>query len=266
MKYKIGTCQFQPQLFDINYNRQKMYDLVRNVQADLIVFPELATSGYVFSNKEELQKVAEEVTKSETIELFKQLSKQNDCSYIFGFPEKNGEFIFNSSVLINPDGKVHVYRKIHLFFEEKLWFSPGNLGFEVVEAKGGVKVGMMICFDWIFPESARTLALNGCDIIAHPANLVLPWCQQAMLTRSLENRVISITANRIGKEINGDRSLFFTGESQVVSFDGQILFRLKKHEEKVMITTIESDFFNKKKINNFNHIFEDRQTQFYKMS
>jgi predicted amidohydrolase len=83
-----------------------------------------------------------------------------------------------------------------------------------------VKVGMMICFDWIFPESARTLALKGAQIIAHPSNLVLSYCQQAMFTRAVENRVFTITANRTGTEINGDKELYFTGKSVIVDTKG----------------------------------------------
>ncbi|MFO0767873.1 MAG: nitrilase-related carbon-nitrogen hydrolase [Nitrospiraceae bacterium] len=90
------------------------------------------------------------------------------------------------------------YRKTHLFFEETLFFDPGDSGFQVWDV-GGAKVGVMICFDWFYPESARTLALMGADIIAHPSNLVLPHCPDSMVTRCLENRVFSITANRIGR-------------------------------------------------------------------
>jgi len=76
---------------------------------------------------------------------------------------------------------------------------------------------MMICFDWFFPESARTLALKGAQLILHPSNLVMPYCQDAMITRSIENRVFSITSNRIGREGGYN----FTGKSQIVSFDGK---------------------------------------------
>ena len=139
-----------------------------------------------------------------------------------GFAEKDKDKLYNSAVLVNPNQEFFVYRKTHLFYEEKLIFDKGNTGFEVFVAKGGVKVGIIICFDWIFPEAVRTLALKNADIICQTANLVMPYCQTAMITRALENRIYCLTANRIGKE----KDVFFTGESQIVSYNGQIIAKL----------------------------------------
>ena len=73
--------------------------------------------------------------------------------------------------LVGPEGFIAVYRKIHLFFEESFWFTPGNLPLAVHDLGIG-KVGMMVCYDWRFPEVARSLALRGAHILLHPANLV----------------------------------------------------------------------------------------------
>ena len=82
----------------------------------------------------------------------------------------------------------------------------------------------MVCFDWIFPEAARALALGGADVIAHPSNLVLPWCQRAMPLRALENGVFCVTANRVGEEHRPPRPrLLFTGGSLIAAPDGQVL-------------------------------------------
>ncbi len=264
MSYKVGVCQFKPELLNYKKNINTMKKMVENTSADLIVFPELATSGYLFSNQKEVNDIAEDFKNSETIRIFAELSKKNNCSYVVGLPEKDDGKIFNSSVLINPDGKYFTYRKTHLFYEEKLWFQPGNTGFNVFEAKNGIKVGLMICFDWMFPESARTLMLNGAQIIAHSANLVLPWCQQAMLTRSLENSVYSITANRTGKDIVNNKELFFTGQSQVVDTKGNILFRLDEVEDSIKLVDIEPNISNNKDINEFNNLINDRITKYYK--
>ncbi len=264
MNYKVGVSQFKPELLNYELNLKKMIKSVENISADLIVFPELATSGYLFSNQKEVNEIAEDFKNSRTIEIFLKLSEKNNCSYVIGLPEKENDKIYNSSVLINPDGKFFTYRKTHLFYEEKKWFASGNTGFNVFEAKNGIKVGLMICFDWMFPESARTLMLNGAQIIAHSANLVLPWCQQAMLTRSLENSVFSITANRTGKDIVGNKELFFTGKSQVVDTKGNILFRLNEEEENVRIIEIQPETANNKDINDFNNLISDRITKYYK--
>ena len=125
----------------------------------------------------------------------------------------------DSAATVTPAGGVLVYRKAHLFDREKLVFDVARPKFEVVRAQ--CALGVMICFDWFFPEVTRILALDGAQVICQPANLVLPWCQDAMRTRSIENRVFSVTANRIGMEKRGNISLTFTGKSQIVSPNGQ---------------------------------------------
>jgi predicted amidohydrolase len=263
MKYKIGVCQFKPELYEVEQNLQRIEKLLKNVKADLVVLPELAASGYLFCSIQEVEHVSECAQTGPTAMLFIKLAKENNCSYVVGFSEEDSGKFYNSAMLVNPDGKIFVYRKIHLFYEEKKWFEPGNTGFKVFEAKGGVKVGLMICFDWIFPESARSLALKGASIIAHPANLVLPWCQQAMITRSLENKVFSATANRTGLEQNNDSELYFTGQSQILSTKGEILKRLGETEESVFVTEIEIADASNKDVTEFNNIFEDRRTDLY---
>jgi len=263
MLFKIGICQFEPKLLDKTGNIEKMCKMVAGIEADLIVFPELATSGYVFCSKDEVISVADDFNTSETTKIFTDLSKKNDCAYVIGFPEIVKNNLYNSSMLINPDGTRHLYRKIHLFNEETLWFDKGDLGFTVAKTKHGVMVGLMICFDWIFPESARTLMLKGAQILAHCANLVLPWCQQAMLTRSLENRVFSVTCNRIGTEANRDKEFYFTGMSQIVSPLGEIITRLEKNTEEVLVTVVEIDRACEKDVTKYNNILTDRRPEYY---
>jgi len=265
LKYKIGLCQFRPELLNKTANIQKMVDMVDGVDADLIVFPELTTSGYAFSSKAEVLGVSDTFEGSETTAIFTELAKCNNTSYVLGFPELSDGELYNSAMLVNPDGSKHLYRKVHLFNEEKLWFQPGDLGLNPIIAKNGVNVGMMICFDWIFPEAARTLMLKGASILVHCANLVLPWCQQAMITRSLENRVFSITCNRTGNEVNGERDFYFTGTSQIVSPKGEILLRLNETEEAVKIAEIETDEANDKNITPYNNILDDRKREWYEL-
>ena len=135
---------------------------------------------------------------------------------VAGFAEQAVQGLYNSAAAVSAAGVIQVYRKTHLFADEKMLFLPGDTGFRIFE-DAGARIGMMVCFDWYFPESARTLALAGVQIIAHPSNLVLPHCQIAMVTRCLENHVFAVTTNRFGIEALGDgRSLTFTGESQVL--------------------------------------------------
>ena len=155
-----------------------------------------------------------------------------------------------------------VYRKVHLFAGENDLFLPGNGGFKIVN-QAGARVGMMICFDWIFPESARTLALGGAQIIAHPSNLVLPWCQSAMVTRSLENGVFTITANRAGAETLDDQTLAFTGGSQVVDNHGRCLCRAPAEGECVLIASFEPREADDKAVGQRNNLFLNRRPEMY---
>jgi len=264
MGYKVGVCQFKPELMQVEKNLEKMQTLLNGIAADLIILPELASSGYLINSLEEVNKIAEDPQNGPTAALFKELAKENNTSYVVGFAERSNNDIYNSAMLVNPDNSIHIYRKTHLFYEEKKWFKPGDSGFRIFSAKDDVKIGMMICFDWIFPESARSLALAGAQIIAHPANLVLPWCQQAMLTRSLENGVYSATANRIGKDVNDNKELKFTGMSQIVDTNGQIIHRMSETEENIYITEIEPAKSDDKEITEFNNLFSDRRPWMYR--
>ena len=187
-----------------------------------MVLPELFNTGYQFISREEARDLAEKVPSGRTCKAMTDLARSGNMILVFGLAERDKDRIYNSAAIVGPEGYMGVYRKTHLFAEEKLFFEPGDTGFQVFDT-GSARVGIMICFDWWFPESARSLALKGADIICHPANLVLPDCQQAMVTRSLENGVFSATANRIGTESRGGkRPLSFTGKSQILDHRGEL--------------------------------------------
>ena len=163
---------------------------------------------------------------------------------------------------MGPKGVLGVYRKGHLFDRENLFFAPGNLGFPVFRLPFGT-VGIMICFDWIYPESARSLALGGAELIAHPSNLVLPHCPDAMVTRCLENRVFSATADRVGKENRGGIELTYTGLSEIVTMKGEILKRLGATETGMAVGECDLSQARNKKINSFNDLLKGRRTDQY---
>ena len=182
-----------------------------------------------------------------------------------GIAEKHNGTYYNSSVFVDENGLVGLYRKIHLFDQEKVWFEPGNLRFQVWDFQD-TKIGMMICFDWIFPEAARILALKGADIICHPSNLVLPYCQDAMLTRCIENHIFAITANRIGTERNGERELTFTGASQITGVKGNVLYRASIDAVEAVVKDIDPKLSRNKYATQNNHIFLDRRPGMYELS
>ena len=156
------------------------------------------------------------------------------------------------------------YRKLHLFGFERECFDPGDRPLAVLE-HAGLKVGTMICFDWIFPEVARSLALAGADVIAHPSNLVLPgWCQRAMCIRALENHVYTLTANRFGREERSPRpGLDFTGSSRIADPLGNVLADAPPDALTLLRTSIDLSLARDKRISSGNHLILERRPTFY---
>jgi predicted amidohydrolase len=263
MIMKAGFVQFTPIFGDREDNIRQIGRLLADVDAKLIVLPELCNTGYLFTSRQEVQGLAEEAPGGRTTDALCRMAREKDAYLVAGLIEKCAGKFFNASVLVGPAGHIATYRKIHLFYEETLWFDPGDLELAVHDI-GICRVGMMICFDWYFPEVARILSLLGADVICHCANLVLPYCQEAMVTRCLENHVFAITANRTGTEERGGKKLDFTGKSQITDPDGAILFRAAEADEEVRVVEIEPERARDKRINAYNDLFCDRRTDHYR--
>ena len=258
---KIGYVQTSPIFSEKTQNFKQVENLVGNTKGDLIVLPELFATGYTFISKEETESMAETI-EGETAKFLIELAKKTDAVVVGGFIEKDGNKIFNSSMIVSDAEVLGTYRKLHLYYKEKLWFSPGNKPLEIYEVKN-TKIGIMICFDWFFPETFRSLALLGAEIIAHPANLVLPYCQKAMETRCLINRVYAVTSNRIGNEVRGKDNFTFTGGSQITSFNGEVLSSSPKDKQHIDFVEVDVKQARNKNLNDFNNLFEDRRVEFY---
>lgn len=229
---------------------------------DLLVLPELAFSGYDFRDRDELRALAEPFHDGPTASLLRELAHKRNAVIVAGYAERANEGCYNSAMLVRPDGTAHNYRKIHLFNREQDVFLPGDTPPTVVDTSAG-RIGMMICFDWFFPETARCLALAGVQIIAHPSNLVLPWCQRAMFARSLENGVFTITANRIGTEARTDRTLTFTGGSQILNVKGEPLASAPVDREMLAQATLDPAEADDKSIAGRNDLFGNRRPEMY---
>ena len=252
-----------PSFGDVRGNVDRALAGLSEKKADLVVLPELFNTGYQFISKDEVTGLSEEIPSGFTTQRLIEFSRERSVHIVAGIAEKSGNDFYNSAVLTGPDGLIGVYRKTHLFFEEKLWFSPGDTGFRVWETALG-RIGVMICFDWFFPESARTLALMGAEVIAHPSNLVLPYCPDAMQTRCLENRVFAVTANRTGTEERGGKEkLGFIGTSEIVSPAGAVLCRASRDKEEFGSAEVDISDARDKNLNRFNNLFKDRRKEFY---
>ncbi len=259
----VGFVQMNVEFGEKEDNIERALSLMeKNLPCDLFVLPELFNTGYSFISKSEVEELAERVPEGVTTEALLDFCKRHDTYIVAGIVEKNEGKIYNSAVVCGPTGFIGKYQKTHLFYVEKKWFARGKTGFNVFNLEKA-KIGVMICFDWIFPEVCRVLALKGAEIICHPSNLVLPYAQKAMLTRSIENKVFSITANRVGLEERGGYRFYFTGRSQITNPRMEVLVQAGEKEEKVGLANIDVAEARDKKITDFNHIFKDRYTPFY---
>jgi len=260
---RIAAVQFAPEFGIPEFNLDRALSLARMEDADLFVLPELCTSGYQFVDREEAERFAEEAPDGPTTEILERFARSMHSSVVCGLPERAGERLFNSAVIVGPDGFVGVYRKTHLFRREKEIFDPGDTGFQVFDL-GEIRLGVMICFDWIFPEAARALALKGADVIAAPSNLILPWAQRAMVIRSIENRVFTVLSNRHGLEERGGLpELEFTGSSQIAGPDGAVLASLGRDEDAVAVAEIDVEHARDKRATPENDVLADRRPGFY---
>jgi predicted amidohydrolase len=258
----LAVVQTDPQFGKKTENIRQTIEMMESVPADFYVLPELFASGYNFSTIEEVRALSESFPEGETFTALKNFSVKHQCYIVYGFAEREAESFYNSAGMVGYDGKTELYRKIHLFDREKLFFQPGNMGFRVHDTPYG-KVGIMVCFDWYFPESARTLAIMGAQLIAHPSNLVLPNCPNSMPVRCLENRVFAATANRIGTEFRGGISLTYIGQSQITSVKGEILHRTSMDKAEIAVREINLMDADNKNITERNHLFDDRRPEYY---
>ena len=249
---RVGFIQMNPRLLQVDDNVDKALHLLERTTADLMVLPELFNTGYNFSSRRELEKIAERIPDGHTSQKLLELSRDRDTTIVAGIPERGHGNFYNSAIIARR-GRAFTYRKVHLFFNEKKYFKPGS------EFKVFGDLGVMICFDWFFPESARTLMLKGAKIIAHPSNLVLPFCPHAMRTRCIENRVFAVTADRIGRE----RDLKYIGRSEIVDPKGRILYCASSNREEVVVRRINLREAANKRMTPMNDLIHDRRPEAY---
>lgn len=222
MKYLAAAVQYNCRLLDKPYNLQKLEEWTRKAAehgAKLIVLPEMGTSGYYFSSREEVEEIAETIPRGETVQRFKALAKELDCYIVVCLPEKDGRRLYNSCVLIGPEGVFGKYRKIHPYTPDTLWAKNGDLPIEVYDTPIG-RISMLICMDVSYPASVRVAAAKGAQVICVPCN----WCEPTIpssiwMTRAYENQVAMVVNNRHGVE----KGFVFSGGAAVIDQSGKIL-------------------------------------------
>jgi len=264
----ITLVQFTPEFGNPTHNLQQIAGLLERIETDIIILPELCTTGYSFLSGDEALGAAEGPD-GQGVVFFKQLAEDHKAMVIAGFAERSGDKAYNSALVTLPGGDLKVYRKTHLFYREKQCFEEGDSGFFVVQHPfKDCKVGVMICNDWRYPEAARSLALLGADVIACPSNLISDVWRIGMPARALENKVYVAVANRCGTETRQledgtTQSLTFTGGSVLYNYTGEPIEQASKTEQSVITLQIDPLLTRDKSFNAFNDLLKDRRPGFY---
>lgn len=240
--WKIAGIQMDCQISDVddNLRRAKLHmELAAEEGARLIVFPECSLTGYGFQSREHGLKNAIS-KKSKPMADLQQHCKDLGVFTIVGYLEKEGDHLYNSAVCMGPDGIIGNYRKTHLpYLGVDRFVTPGTQPYEVYDL-GGLKVGILICFDGSFPEPCRVLSLLGADLIVLPTNWPEgAWGSAAHVPamRALENHIYFMSVNRVGIE-----NMFrFIGQSRIIDWTGEDLDYLDHDQEGMLLAEINPD-------------------------
>jgi N-carbamoylputrescine amidase len=269
---KIACVQMEPAVGEKERNIRRSVEMIEEAAdngANLVVLPELCNSGYVFEDREEAFALSEEVPGGETSATWMAVAEKHELHIVAGINEREGDLLYNSSVVIGPNGHVGTFRKVHLWNEENLFFEPGNLGFPVFRTPIG-RIGSNICYDSWFPESFRLAALQGADIVCVPTNWV-PIPGQAKGERAMANTLVMAAshsnsifiaaADRIGTE----RGQPFEGQSIITSYTGWPIGgpASRDKEEIIYAEANLADARRKRNWNEYNQPLRDRRTDLY---
>jgi predicted amidohydrolase len=238
-RVKVAGAQMEPRLMQPAENIATMLRLARKAaaaRADLIVFPECCLTGYQFSSRNEAIRFGQAVPGPATEEI-SSVCKENKVYIVFGLLENECNRLFNTAVLLGPEGFIGKYRKNHIpHIGVDRFVDPGDLPFRVFKTPIG-NIGIEICYDIMFPEASRILALQGADIVTVPTNYSpLPWGRGERITsyvvptRAVENRVHVVAVDRIGTE----GGFTFVGRSKIINALGEILAEARQHTEDVI--------------------------------
>lgn len=234
--------------------------------ADLIVLPELVTSGYVFRSDAEVRAAALPMD-SGHFDTWRGLVEPADAVMVAGFPELGpGGAVYNSAVVIDAEGVLAVYRKAHLWGEEKRWFTPGSDPPPVVSTRVG-RVGVLICYDLEFPETVRDLAIRGAEIVAIPTNWPMhpapggerPALMGNAMVAARLSRVFLACCDRAGTE----RGIDWTGGSCVVDPEGWVLAERPARDAGPVAAEVDLALARDKAVGPRNDVLGDRRPELY---
>lgn len=264
------------------WNRQATLDkadhLVREAAqkgANIILLQELFETPYFCQlQKFQYMELATPLEENPAVEHFKKLAKELDVVLPISFFERVGNTQFNSIAIIDADGKIlGVYRKTHipdgLPYAEKFYFTPGDTGFKVWNTKYG-RIGVGICWDQWFPETARSLALQGAEILFFPTAIGseptlekdsrIHW-RNTMAGHAAANMMPVVASNRIGRETDEDSEMTFYGSSFIADNHGEIVEQADDCTETVLVHEFDLDELARERREW--GIFRDRRPEMY---
>ena len=266
---RVAAVQMRPELLEVEKNLQSIllnFEEAATSGARLVVFPECALSGYDLSLNE-AQAVAESIP-GHFSERLSQACKELDATIMVGILERDdSDRIFNTALVIGPDGILGRYRKTHLpHLGIDRFLASGEELLPPLKTPIG-RVGTLICYDLRFPEPCRALALMGAQIVL----ISTAWPSAATLypdfvarTRAAENGIFIVAANRIGEE-HGARYL---GHSLIIGPDGEVLAQASGEEETILYADIDPSLSDQKRrvflVGEYElDIFNDRRPKLY---
>ena len=273
----VNVCcvQMEPHAADYAYNLAKMERFVEEIMTekpgtDLIVFPELATTGYVCTN-EEFEAMTRPAADDNSVQALGKLAARYGVVLIYGFSERDPEdpsILYNAAAVIGRDGcLMGTYRKVHPFLNEKKWCTAGS-EYPVFDTDFG-RIGVMICWDTAFPEVARTYALKGADLLVvctnweiteseeWPMDTAADW-DLVTRARAFDNTLHLVSANRVGN----DRGLGFFGHSNIIDPVGKVIASLDEPKEGVLFGSLDLSL-TKKRREEYYTILADRRPDTY---
>lgn len=267
---KIAAVQMEPKILEKDRNLTRCLDLIQVTAregAQLIVFPECALTGYVFTSLEEALPLCESIPGASTGKIIS-VCRELNVYVVLGLLEREAGKCYNAAVLLGPRGMLAKYRKIHLpYLGVDRFVNHGDLPPTVCQTEIG-RIGMGICYDINFPEHARVMALQGADIIVLPTNWPLHRefvPEHIIPARAAENLVFIVAVNRAGEE----RGTRFIGRSKIAHWSGGIaLAEGKPYEEDILYANIEPATAREKHLvftpGEFEvDIFKDRRPELY---
>ena len=236
---KAALAQLAPTVGDKEKNLKKLGKVVAKSHADLVLAGELFLTGYMA--RDAFARLAEPV-EGPSVKAVRTMAEEHDAHIVFGMPEREPgtRKLFNTSVLVTPDGRAVAYRKVYPAnfgpFEEGLYFGRGS-ELPLVETKLG-KIGLLICYDSFFPELAKAYALKGADLLAiiSASPATSKWFFDRILpARAIENALYVLYANLVGTELN----IVFQGGTQAIGPRGEDLGRAKDFVEDTVVTDVD---------------------------